>query len=173
MRGGFAGVVAVPAWGRFMRAATAHDKPDWYAMPADVEKVAICRLSGARATEACRHQSDVYAVVHDGSSPQLLPIAAMLDQDDQKSVRTMPAGESPVYEDLFAIGAVPADICPIHNPPPGSFGSTSASQASDSPVPASSPVATSGTFTTATSDIVLERVLGPDGVIRMIMRQKR
>ena len=26
MRGGFAGVVAVPAWGRFMRAATAHDK---------------------------------------------------------------------------------------------------------------------------------------------------
>ena len=51
MRGGFAGVVAVPAWARFMRAATAHDKPDWYAMPADVEKVAICRLSGARATE--------------------------------------------------------------------------------------------------------------------------
>jgi len=174
MRGGFAGVVAVPAWGRFMRAATAHDKPDWYAMPADVEKVAICRLSGARATEACRHQSDVYAVVHDGSSPQLLPAAAMLDQD-QKPLRTLAAGESPVYEDLFPIGAVPADMCPIHNPSSGSFGSTSSSQASDSPapVPGSSPVATSGTFTTATSDIVLERVLGPDGVMRMIMRQKR
>ena len=48
MRGGFAGVVAAPAWGRFMRVATAHDKPDWYEMPADVEKVAICRRA-ARA----------------------------------------------------------------------------------------------------------------------------
>ena len=28
---------------------------DWYRMPSDVEKVAICRLSGARATDACRH----------------------------------------------------------------------------------------------------------------------
>ena len=49
MKRGFAGVVAVPAWARFMKAATNGAKPDWYAMPADVEKVAICRLSGARA----------------------------------------------------------------------------------------------------------------------------
>ena len=55
MNRGFAGVVAVPAWARFMKAATTNDKPDWYAVPADVEKVAICRLSGARATDACRH----------------------------------------------------------------------------------------------------------------------
>ena len=62
MRGGFGGVVAVPAWGAFMRAATAGAKPDWYDTPADVEKVAICRLSGARATEACRHPES-YAVM--------------------------------------------------------------------------------------------------------------
>ena len=55
MSRGFAGVVAVPAWARFMKAATTGAKPDWYAVPADVEKVAICRLSGARATDACRH----------------------------------------------------------------------------------------------------------------------
>jgi hypothetical protein len=92
---------------------------------------------------------------------------------DQKLVRTLAAGESPVYEDLFPIGAVPADMCPIHNPSSGSFGSMSSSPASDSPVAASSPVATSGTFTTATSDIVLERVLGADGIMRMVMRQRR
>ncbi len=64
MNRGFAGVVAVPAWARFMKAATTNDKPDWYAVPADVEKVAICRLSGARATDACRHAhpADIGAV---------------------------------------------------------------------------------------------------------------
>ncbi len=171
MRGGFAGIVAVPAWGRFMRAATAHDKPDWYEMPADVEKVAICRMSGARATEACRHQSDVYAVARDGALPQLVPIDAMFDQDDRKPARTRDAAEPPVYEDLFSIGAVPAEICPIHNPPAGSFGTASTDLGKDTL--GSATVATSGTFTTTTSDIVLERVLGADGIMRMVMRQRR
>ncbi len=173
MRGGFAGVVAVPAWGRFMRAATAHDKPDWYEMPADVEKVAICRLSGARATDACRHQADVYSVARDGASPQLVPVDALSDHDDQKPARTLAAGEPPVYEDLFPVGAVPPDICPMHNPAAGSFGIASATTVTDTLVPAASPVATSGTVTAATSDIVLERVLGADGVMRVIMRQRR
>jgi 1A family penicillin-binding protein len=168
MRSGFAGVVAVPAWGRFMRAATVHDKPDWYAMPADVEKVAICRLSGARATEACRHQADMYSVARDGASPQLVPMDALVDQDDQTPANTLAAGEPPVYEDLFPVGAVPPDICPMHNPSAAILGITSSVLA-----PSSSPVATSGTFTTATSDIVLERVLGADGLMHMIMRQRR
>jgi 1A family penicillin-binding protein len=168
MRGGFAGVVAVPAWGRFMRAATAGDKPDWYEMPADVEKVAICRVSGARATDACRHQADLYSVARDGTSPQLVPVDALFDQDDQKPVRTLAAGEPPVYEDLFPIGAVSAEICPVHNPSAGVLGIASSALA-----PSPSPVATSGTFTTATSDIVLERVLGADGLMHMVMRQRR
>ena len=54
MTRGFAGVVAVPAWARFMKAATTGAKPEWYAQPYDVEKVAICRTSGARAGDACR-----------------------------------------------------------------------------------------------------------------------
>ena len=57
MSRGFASTVAVPAWARFMKAATMGARPDWYAVPADVEKVAICRLTGARATEGCRHVS--------------------------------------------------------------------------------------------------------------------
>ena len=169
MRGGFAGVVAVPAWGRFMRAATAHDKPDWYAMPADVEKVAICRLSGARATDACRHQADVYTVARDGAPPQLVPVDALFDRDDQKAVRTLAAGEPPVYEDLFAVGSVPAEICPLHNP---SSDIASSPSAAGSFVSSPSPVATSGRFTATSTDIVLERVLGSDGVMRTILRQK-
>jgi penicillin-binding protein 1A len=113
MRGGFAGVVAVPAWGRFMRAATAGDKPDWYAMPADVEKVAICRLSGARATDACRHQAEVYAVNTDGAPAQIVPVVAMHDTADPQP--PPPPGEPTVYEDLFPVGAVPSELCTLHN----------------------------------------------------------
>jgi penicillin-binding protein 1A len=114
MRGGFAGVVAVPAWGRFMRAATAGAEAEWYSTPADVEKVAICRLSGARATEACRHQTEVYAVSTTGV-PFQIPVGAMFDPTDPVSTSVLEPGEPPVYEDLFPVGAVPPEICPLHN----------------------------------------------------------
>lgn len=54
MSRGFAAVVAVPAWAAFMKQATAHDAPDWFSPPSGVEKIAICRTSGLRATDACR-----------------------------------------------------------------------------------------------------------------------
>jgi len=54
MNRGFAAVVAVPAWADFMTRATAHDGADWFPVPPDVEKVAICRSSGLLATDACR-----------------------------------------------------------------------------------------------------------------------
>ena len=117
MRGGFAGVVAVPAWGRFMRVATAGEKPDWYEMPPDVERVTICRLSGARATEACRHAADVYTVTNDAGS-QLIAADALFEDPEVPPVPRLPAGASPVYEDLFPVGAVPAEPCPIHSPNP-------------------------------------------------------
>jgi penicillin-binding protein 1A len=49
-----AATIAVPAWTRFMKQATARARPDWYAVPADFEKVAICQVSGMSATSACR-----------------------------------------------------------------------------------------------------------------------
>ncbi len=119
MRGGFAGVVAVPAWARFMRAATAGDKPDWYATPADVETVAICRLSGERATDACRHHADPVAAVDtdvpsdddaDSSGVAAHPsdmepvstlMAATSLAEGARGLRTLRPGETPVYEDLF------------------------------------------------------------------------
>jgi penicillin-binding protein 1A len=105
---GFAGVVAVPAWARFMRAATKGAKAEWFETPANVERVAICRLSGARATDACRNAASVATepgveVMH-GSVPELIPVAAL---------PTKPA-EPNVYEDYFILGTAPADYCPIH-----------------------------------------------------------
>lgn len=175
MREGFAGVVAVPAWGRFMRAATAGDKPDWYEMPPDVEKVAICRLSGARATDACRHAAEVYTVSGDGASSQLVPSDAMLDDAEVPPARTLPPGVSPVYEDLFPIGAVPSEPCPLHSRPAVDYGISTASSSSTTPMVDSilQPGATGTSGTRPSTDIILERVLGPDGIVRVVMRQRR
>jgi membrane peptidoglycan carboxypeptidase len=132
---GFAGVVAVPAWARFMKAATSGAKPDWYQVPSDVEKVAICRISGARAGEGCRHALPAAAVTVD--TPLTWP----------PLVRPLPDTkiEDPVYEDLFPIGQVPPDICPLHNGEPG-------------------------TTATPASGITVQRTLRPDGTIAISMR---
>jgi penicillin-binding protein 1A len=100
MSGGFAGIVAVPAWAGFMQAATKGARAEWYATPSDVERIAICRRSGLRATEACRH-------------PELVPVTylAAADADFEAS------NEPPVYEDLFPVGTGPTEICSLHNDP--------------------------------------------------------
>ena len=54
MKRGFAATVAVPAWAHFMKAATAGDSPDWFDTPSDVERIAVCRKSGMRASAGCR-----------------------------------------------------------------------------------------------------------------------
>jgi penicillin-binding protein 1A len=54
MKRGFAGTVVVPAWARFMKNATQGSKPEWFRMPDDVERMAVCRQSGMRAKSACR-----------------------------------------------------------------------------------------------------------------------
>jgi penicillin-binding protein 1A len=53
MNRGFAGTIAVPAWARFMIAATAGKSPEWFKPPTDVERIAICRATGLRATPSC------------------------------------------------------------------------------------------------------------------------
>jgi 1A family penicillin-binding protein len=54
MNRGFASTVAVPAWTQFMIKATAGQKPDWFTPPTDVVKITVCRVSGLRASAACR-----------------------------------------------------------------------------------------------------------------------
>jgi 1A family penicillin-binding protein len=180
MRGGFAGVVAAPAWGRFMKAATAGDPADWYEMPPDVEKVAICRLTGARAGDSCRHAADVYSVSPDGAPAQVVSVNDLRD-DGEAPVRSAAAGELPVYEDLFSLGTVSSEICPLHNPNANVLAAyPSSTPRVDSIVQESSSmsIASSGgsrvvlAARPASSEIVLERVLGSDGVTRMVMRQR-
>jgi membrane carboxypeptidase/penicillin-binding protein len=50
---GYASVVAVPVWARFMAAALEGTRSEWFEMPASVTKVRLCKLSGRLATERC------------------------------------------------------------------------------------------------------------------------
>jgi 1A family penicillin-binding protein len=176
MSRGFAGTVAVPAWARFMRDATAGAKPDWYSMPAGLEKVAICPLSGARATEACR-QAHFTTDVAVGTSGEL-------GEDGIASVAALPAPE--VYEDIFPIGAVPSETCPLHGRPAGyvvageSSGSGPATPIVDEALRQAqsvhlTPVGTMGSSATvrsANQRIYVEKVVGADGITRLVMRQR-
>ncbi len=169
MRGGFAGVVAVPAWARFMRAATAGDKPDWYAIPADVEKVSVCRLSGARATDACRHQADVYSVTSDGGSPRMVPVDAF-HGDEAAPASALRHGESPVYEDLFPLGSLPAEPCAQHGDHAATTGTAGTG---GEPVTDNRAAGVVRTAATRRPDVVLERIAGADGVIRVVLHDAR
>lgn len=104
---GFASTVAVPAWARFMKAATRDHRPEWYEMPPDVETVAICRLSGARATPACRYHY----------MPVDVPVgtAGLTARAYPVPVEPLPPPEPAVLEDLFPLGTIPPDLCPLHD----------------------------------------------------------
>jgi len=53
IRNGFAGELAVPMWARFMKQATAKDKPDTFKAPEGLVAINVCRLSGQLPTPAC------------------------------------------------------------------------------------------------------------------------
>jgi len=118
MNRGFASVVAVPAWAEFMKTATAGDAPDWFTPPADVEKVTICRLSGQRATDACRHGWIDPGVVQAGLT--VLPGAAA----DARGTGAAP--QRTTYDDYFPYGTAPSEPCDRHGVPaiPGIIGAT-------------------------------------------------
>ena len=54
-RNGYAGELAVPLWASFMKVATKGDKPDWFARPANVVGVNVCRVSGKLPSDGCDH----------------------------------------------------------------------------------------------------------------------
>jgi penicillin-binding protein 1A len=86
---GYASVLAVPLWGRFMAAATRKDKPEWFDEPETITTATICRLSGKLATDGCRE-----AVIADGSGH-------------------MTRGSS-VHSEYFVRGTEPTEACPLH-----------------------------------------------------------
>jgi 1A family penicillin-binding protein len=150
MNRGFAGVVAVPAWARFMKVATTGARPDWYDVPADVEKVAICRMTGARATDGCRHATAETVVL---SAPAL---AGLVLESWALPVAPLPNGpaEPNVYEDYFPLGTVSRELCPLHG--------AAADTASATPGVASAPY--------PTRRIVIERTLRSDGTAAIAMK---
>ena len=50
---GYAGELAVPMWASFMKVATKGDKPDWFARPANVVGINVCRVSGKLPNAGC------------------------------------------------------------------------------------------------------------------------
>ncbi|MGH9313755.1 MAG: transglycosylase domain-containing protein [Vicinamibacterales bacterium] len=121
MRRGFGGIVAAPAWARFMNAATKNDPIEWYEQPRDVERVVLCLRTGARAIDACREPA----------LPRVIPFLA----DDVTAADAVPIVHEPsgVYEDIFAIGTGPYEFCPVHSA--SAIAPTSLIQATYNPIP--------------------------------------
>jgi 1A family penicillin-binding protein len=86
---GFAAEMAVPAWAKFMKAATLHDKPEWLSPPAGVTSAKVCRLSGLLATDGC---DDVEVI---GTNGRL----------ERRSM---------IYTEYFAKGTEPTAFCDQH-----------------------------------------------------------
>jgi len=87
--GGYAGDLAVPLWAKFMKAATAADRPDNFGSPKGLVAVQVCRLSGKLPAEAC---DDVEVV------------------NDQGEI----THRSMVYTEYFPRGQEPTEVCPLH-----------------------------------------------------------
>jgi penicillin-binding protein 2D len=86
---GYAAELAVPLWGRFMKAATSGDESSWFRPPPTVTTATICRLSGQLATENCRDAHEI-------------------EPNGEVSTRPM------VYTEYFVRGTEPEDYCQFH-----------------------------------------------------------
>jgi membrane carboxypeptidase/penicillin-binding protein len=86
---GFAADVAVPAWAKFMKAATSDDKPEWLVPPPGVTTARVCRISGRLASDGC---DDVEVQARDGNLER----------------------RSMIYTEYFARGTEPTSYCDLH-----------------------------------------------------------
>jgi 1A family penicillin-binding protein len=89
VKNGFAGLLAVPMWARFMKVATRNDVPGWFDPPANVVPVEVCRLSGNLPGAGCRN------------APSISPTGVI-------------TYKSMVYTDYFIQGRHPQQTCVIH-----------------------------------------------------------
>jgi membrane peptidoglycan carboxypeptidase len=70
-KGGFAAVIAVPAWTAFMKAVTQDARGEAFTQPANIEAVAYCRLSGLRAGPDCDKYFDLARAQDTGTLCQM------------------------------------------------------------------------------------------------------
>jgi penicillin-binding protein 1A len=86
---GYAGDLAVPVWGNFMKAATKGDKPDWFDRPSNIVTANVCRLSGKLPNGGCDH-------------------VEVVNKDGGIEMRSM------IYTEYFVKGTQPTELCPLH-----------------------------------------------------------
>ena len=92
IRNGYAGELAVPIWGNFMKVATEGDKSEWLERPSTITALNVCRVSGLLPNSGC---SDVQVVNRDG----LVETRSM------------------IYTEYFVKGTQPSETCPLHESP--------------------------------------------------------
>ena len=92
MKRGYASVVAVPAWAKFMTVAHSGVKNEWFEMPRSLANVKLCRLSGQAATQRCH-----------------LPVieAPRYDPDDPLTTVTATVREGGVFDELRHVTRMP------------------------------------------------------------------
>jgi membrane peptidoglycan carboxypeptidase len=95
MNRGFAGVVAVPVWARFMAAALRGATTDWYEMPGSLMKVKLCRISGLLATDQCH-----------------LPVVGETFAHTEADAAGAAIREGGVYDELRHVSRLP-ETCPL------------------------------------------------------------
>jgi 1A family penicillin-binding protein len=106
---GFAADIAVPAWAKFMKAATSGDAPAWLTPPPNVTTARVCGVSGKLATDGCQ---DVEVVNRNGDTER----------------------RSMVYTEYFALGTEPTSYCDLH-PTRGIIGKIAGLFGDDRPAP--------------------------------------
>jgi 1A family penicillin-binding protein len=77
MNRGFASVVAVPAWTRFMTAAMRGINSGWFELPGGLVQVKICRLSAMMATDHC-HMPVYEPAPYDPDHPDVIPAGGVM-----------------------------------------------------------------------------------------------
>jgi hypothetical protein len=153
-----------------MKVATKGHQAEWFDMPPDVEKVAICRLSGARARPECKHQ-------YVATTPEDAAVGTMgvMAAEYLTPVRELPPSEPPVYEELFPVGAISSALCHLHGPQPWYAGVNPGEGLATSD--ASSPSTASATplvdAELRRSRVVVQRIVGTDGITRVVITQKK
>ena len=143
---GFASVVAVPVWARFMAAALRGESSEWFDMPGSLMKVKLCRISGLLATDRCN-----------------LPVieTAPFDPNNPNAPAATIVREGGVYEELRQVSRLP-DTCPL----PHGVGLPDQA-ATDAAFAAPAPAAQPGAVTAAV-EIAREQPFTPPPSIRPI-----
>ena len=90
---GFAGELAVPMWARFMKQATANDKPDTFKAPKGLMAASVCRVSGKLPTAFCDRVITEYFA--SGSGPTEVCQEHGFFADSRQLAAAFPGGGSP------------------------------------------------------------------------------